>query len=208
MLHPDRAVSRLEDEAEQGGANQDEHHKARQLGGRSQGLLEQLQIEALAHPTHDQGTYCAHGTAFGGCGHAQEDRAQHQENQQQRWNEHKGHAFGQAREQTQTGGFVEQSNDEGDKHTATHGHHHFFIGSHAGDFLTLPPAVNCLHMLRQENRYASRQCCQHGQRGVAAAAVGLTVGAGLGWQCWYAFRLENGQCHHVRHVQAHQHEPW
>jgi hypothetical protein len=55
---------------------------------------------SLRRPTgHDQRAQRAHGAAFGGRGHAQEDGAQHQEDQHQRRDQHEGHLLGQARQQ-------------------------------------------------------------------------------------------------------------
>jgi hypothetical protein len=59
----------------------------------------QLQAQLAAAAGHDQRTQRAHRAAFGGRGHAQEDGAQHQEDQHQRRDQHEGDALGQPRQQ-------------------------------------------------------------------------------------------------------------
>ena len=41
VFHPQRAVHALEGQAEDGGADQNEHHEARQFGGGGEGLRQQ-----------------------------------------------------------------------------------------------------------------------------------------------------------------------
>ena len=64
-------------------------------------LAQQLQVDALARQRHDQRADRAHRAAFGRRGDAQEDRAQHQEDQRQRRDQHEGDALGHARQQAE-----------------------------------------------------------------------------------------------------------
>jgi hypothetical protein len=100
VLDPDVAVGRVEGEAEHRGADQDEQHEGGQLGGAVQRLVQQLECSSLpARYRHDQRAQRTHGAALGGRGHAQEDGAQHQEDQHQRRDQHEGDLLGQARQQ-------------------------------------------------------------------------------------------------------------
>jgi hypothetical protein len=101
VLDPDVTIGGVEGEAEDRGADQDEHHEDGQLGAVFQRLLEQLERQRAAGARHDQRAKRTHGAAFGGCGNAQKDGAQHQKNQHQRRNQHEGDALGQTRQQPQ-----------------------------------------------------------------------------------------------------------
>ena len=57
--------------------------------------------QAPARQRHDQRADRAHGAAFGRRGDAEEDRAEHQEDQRQRRDQHEDHLLGQARQQAQ-----------------------------------------------------------------------------------------------------------
>ena len=206
MLHPLGAVGGLEHQAEGGGADHDEHHEACQLGGRGQGLLEQVHVQATAGKTHDEGRHGAHGTAFGRCCNAQEDGAQHQEDQQQRGDQHKGHALGQLGQQAQLEDPVERGDHEGDEGAAAHGGDDLLVGGDFGDFLALPPGVQVGHVIGQEDGHDGRDAHDHGQRGIAGVAVGLAVDARFGRQCRHGMGLEDGEECHPDHVQAHEHE--
>ena len=96
VLHPYVSIHPLEHQAKAGRANQNEHHKAGQFGGGGHGLAQQQPAEAAARHRHDDGTQGTHGAAFGGRGNAQEDRAQHQKDQQQRWNQHESDTLSHA----------------------------------------------------------------------------------------------------------------
>ena len=96
MFDPDVPIGRVEGETEHRGANQDEQHKGGQFGGALQGLTRQVHIQLAFEASQHQSTHCPHGATFGGRRHAQEDGAQHQEDQDQRRHEHKGDLLGQA----------------------------------------------------------------------------------------------------------------
>ena len=68
VLHPYVSIHPLEHQAKAGRTNQDEHHKAGQLGGGSHGLAQQQPAEAATRHRHDDGAQCTHGAAFGGRG--------------------------------------------------------------------------------------------------------------------------------------------
>ena len=86
MLDPQVAFDTVKGQGEDTRANQDEDHEGGQLGRAFHGLLEQGNAETLAHHGHHQGTEGPHGAALGRGGNAQEDGAQHQEDQHQRRN--------------------------------------------------------------------------------------------------------------------------
>ncbi|MDT4849594.1 hypothetical protein FQZ97_837200 [compost metagenome] len=150
VLDPDRAIGGLEHQAEHRCADQDEHHEARQPRGRAQRLLEQREAHATAHPGHHQRAHGTHGAAFGGRGHAQEDGAQHQEDQQQRRDQHEGDPFGQARQQVELEALVDQRDHQRDEHTAAHGDHDLLVGGHEGHGLAWNQ-VCTVSMLRARN---------------------------------------------------------
>ena len=206
MLHPLGAVGRLEDQAEGGGANHDEHHKAGQLGGRCQRLLEQRHVQALAGKAHDERCHGTHGAAFGRRCNAQEDGTQHQKDQQQRRNEHKGHALGQFGQQAQLEDAVDGGHHKGDEGAAAHGGDDLFVRGHIQHFLALPPGVQIGHVAGQEDGDDGGQAHDHEQRGVAAVAIGFAVDARLNGQGRHHLGLEDGQQHHPQHIHAHEHE--
>jgi hypothetical protein len=82
-------------------------------------------------------------------GNAQEDGAQHQEDQQQRRDQHKGHALGQLGQQAQLEDPVERGDHEGDEGAAAHGGDDLLVGGDFGDFLALPPGVQVGHVARK-----------------------------------------------------------
>jgi hypothetical protein len=99
-----------------------------------------LSSEKLSLPRsggHDDGAQRAHGAAFGGRGHAQEDGAQHQEDQQQRRDQHEGDALGHARQQAQAGHLVEHRDHESQQHARAHGHHDGLVLGHLATSLAL-----------------------------------------------------------------------
>ena len=129
MFHPQGAIHALEGQAEDGGAHQNEHHEARQFGGGVEGLRQQAHRQTTTNDGHDDGTQRTHRAAFGRCCHTQEDRAQHQEDQQQRGNQHEGHSFSRTRQQPQASDLVEAGGNESQCHAEAHGHHDGFVQS-------------------------------------------------------------------------------
>ena len=76
---------------------------------------------SLPRPTgHQQRAQRAHRAAFGGRGDAQEDGAQHQEDQHQRRDQHEGDLLGQARQQADLEELVHQRQRQGQQR----GHRH------------------------------------------------------------------------------------
>ena len=161
-FHPQRAVHALEHQAEHGGTDQDEHHEGGQLGGGFQCLLQLHEGQAALDPAHDQGTDGTHGTAFGRRGHAQEDRAQHQEDQQQRRDQHKGDALGQLGQQVELEQLVQAGNHERQEGAGAQGHHDFFVGSHGSDLMA-KPGIDVNDVAGQEDGDQCRNDGQHDQ---------------------------------------------
>ena len=120
MFHPDVSIGRVESERKHGGADQDEHHENGKFGAVLQGLLEHGERETATDQRHDQGTQCAHGTALGRGGNAQKDGAEHQEDQQQRRDQHEGDLLGQTGDQVEAEQLVGQGQRQGKQGT----HHH------------------------------------------------------------------------------------
>jgi hypothetical protein len=81
-----------EDQAEDRRADQDEDHEGRQLAGGFHRLLEQLPVQALAGQRPGSARRCAHRAAFGRRRDAEEDGAEHQEDQHQRRHQRGQHA--------------------------------------------------------------------------------------------------------------------
>ena len=112
MLDPLVAVDTVERQAEHAGADQDEDDERGELRRRLRRLLQQLEIEAPPGQRHDQCAGSAHGAAFGRRRHAQEDRAQHEEDQRQRRNQHERHPLRHPRQQPQ---FQDAVDDRGEE---------------------------------------------------------------------------------------------
>jgi hypothetical protein len=91
---------------------------------------QQRPVQALAHHRHDERAHGAHGAAFGRRGHAQEDGAQHQEDQQQRRDQHEGHALGQLGQQAQVRDAVGDGDQPGEEAAAAHGDDDLLVGRH------------------------------------------------------------------------------
>ena len=127
MFHPDMTIHTLEHQTETGRANQNEQHKAGQFGGGGQRLFEQGIAESTANCGHDDGAQGTHGTAFGGGGDAQEDRAQHQEDQQQGGDQHEGDTFSHVGEPAQACRLVDDGQHKCQQHTAAQRHHNGFV---------------------------------------------------------------------------------
>src|SRR5439155_3923420 len=92
VLDPQVAVHAAEREAEYGRADQDEHHERSQLGGRVHRLLEQRPAQAPVDERQRQRAGGAHRAALGRRRDAEEDRAEHQENERERRDQHEDHA--------------------------------------------------------------------------------------------------------------------
>ena len=95
LLDPDVPVDTIEGQAEHARADQDKHHERGQLGGRVHRLFEQLPRQPSASDRHDQRATRAHRATLGRRRDAEKDRAQHQEDQRQRRDQHEGDTLGE-----------------------------------------------------------------------------------------------------------------
>ena len=87
------AVEAPEDEAEGIGADQDDEHETRNARGRAHDVPEHLHREASLERREDQATRRADRRAFGRRGDADEDRAEHRDDQHQRRRQRDRHAL-------------------------------------------------------------------------------------------------------------------
>ena len=90
VFDPDVAISRIEGKREHRRANQDEQHKAGELGAVVQRLLEQNHRQPSPKQGHDQGANRPHCPALCRRCNPEKDCTQHQEDQHQRRNQGKG----------------------------------------------------------------------------------------------------------------------
>ena len=81
VLHPDMPAHAVERERKHARADQYENHEGRQLGRRFDGLADQVPGQPALDGAEDQRAAGAHGAAFGRRGDADEDGAEHQEDQ-------------------------------------------------------------------------------------------------------------------------------
>jgi hypothetical protein len=178
-------------------------HKGRQLGRGVQCLLHQLHAQLAPAACHDQCAHGAHRAAFGGRGHTQEDGAQHQEDQDQRRDQHKGDLLRQLGQQAELQELVHQGQHQGQD--GGHGQRHDeglvarrrrHAAGQAVDhaFVHLRPHV--------AGRTADDE--QHQQRTVATGAIAFAVDAGFGRQCGHPTGLHDGHHGHEQQVAAHQ----
>jgi len=137
-----------------------------------------------------------HCPALRGRGHADEDRAQHQEDQRQRWNHHKRDPLGQLREQSQLEDPVDDGDDKRRQAPDQHGQNDALVH---GRRLGLDPVAD-------EVGADGRQHHQHQQRAAAARAVGFMEGTGLRRQGGCAVGLDQRHHDHVDDVGAGQDE--
>ena len=89
------AVDAVEGQREHARADQDEHHEGRQLGGRLGRLADEVEGQPALHQRQDHRAGRAHRAALGRRGDADEDRAEHQEDQAQRRHHHEDDLLGQ-----------------------------------------------------------------------------------------------------------------
>ena len=91
VLDPHVPVHAVEGEAEDARADEDEHHEGRQPRGRLHRLAGEPEREPPAHERHDERSRRAHRSALGGRSPAEEDRAQHEEDEAQGRDQHEDH---------------------------------------------------------------------------------------------------------------------
>ncbi len=199
MLHPDAAIESLEHQVEHRGADENEQHEGGELGRGVERLLEQIDIEPLATKRHDQRAHGAHRAAFGRRGHAQENGAQHEEDQRERRHQSKSHAFGHLRQQIESEGPVEQRQHQRKNHAEGHGHDDGFI-RRSNHFVPRAPAQQGAVVAGQHDAGNQHHTEQNAQRTQATVTVGLANGAGLGWQRRGPLRLNQGHAHDVSEV--------
>ena len=101
VLDPEMAVDAVEGQREDARADQDEQDEARKPGGRGQRLLDDIEVQPPFRRGHDQGADRAHGAAFGRRRDAEEDGAEHEEDQRQRRDQHDDDLLGQPRHQAE-----------------------------------------------------------------------------------------------------------
>ena len=152
------------DQAEDGGADQDEQHEAGQLHGGVQRLLQQPKVKAPARQRHDEGAQRAHGAAFGGRRDAQEDGAQDEEDQRQRRDQHEGHALGHARQQAQARDPVDHREHEGEPTPRTSRRRWS-----RRSWCAPVPQLNALAAERRRRRRWSARAARAGRRAVVLA---------------------------------------
>src|SRR5690606_4030328 len=197
VLDPQVAADAAEGQAEHGRANQDEHHEARQLGGGIHGLAQQVQRQAAADQGHDDGAHGTHRPSFGRRGHADEDGAQHQEDEKQWRDHHEGDALGQSRQHAQLEHPVDDGDHKSSQAPQQQAEHHLFVDRSVGLF----------EPLRQQIRGYGRNSHQYQQRAAAARAVGLAERARLFGQGRSRRRLDDGYQYDIQNVGAGQQEP-
>ena len=163
VLDPDVAVDAVERQAEHARADQDEHDERGELGRRVHRLLQELPRQPPARERHDQCAGRAHRAAFGRRGHAQEDRAQHEEDQRQHRDQHEDDAFGQLRQELEPEQLAEQRGEECHRRTDGRGNDDHLVQRRIGREVPL-----C-----EDNRGDDRQDDEHEQRTRAGVAVGL-----------------------------------
>ena len=122
------AVHALEGQAEHGGADQDEHHEARELHRRVHRLAQQLQAERRRPTAITSAPTAPIAPPSVGRGHAQEDGAQHQEDQRQRRDQHEGHALGHAGEQPEPQHLVQHRQQRRPRPRHAHRDHDQLVG--------------------------------------------------------------------------------
>src|SRR5205085_854412 len=81
VLDPEVAIDAVKGEREDTAPDQDEQLEAGKPRGRLESLAHQGVVEATLGEGQQQGTARPHGAAFGGCCNAQEDAAEHQEDE-------------------------------------------------------------------------------------------------------------------------------
>ncbi len=113
VLDPDVAVDAVEDRLKTRRADQDEDDEAATASSVvSIAWRSRLQAQAAARERHDEGAGRAHRAALGRRGHAEEDGAQHEEDQRRAAGSARRSPLGHAREQSQLEGPVDQRRAE------------------------------------------------------------------------------------------------
>ena len=130
---------------------------------------------------------------------------QHQEDQDQRGHQHKGHLLGQARQQAQARYPVDDGQEQRRQRRKRHRQDDDFVLGrwHAAFQPTCHQAV--VH-LGPDHSHRGANEDQRQQRLVPRVAVGLAIDACLGRQCRGPLGQHDGDDHHKQHIQAHQHE--
>ncbi len=81
MLHPEMPVDAVEGERKDAGADQDEQNEGGEPRRGGECGADHLHVEAALAGRHDERADGSHGAAFGGCGDAQENRPENEEDQ-------------------------------------------------------------------------------------------------------------------------------
>ena len=149
-----------------------------QFGGGGQSLFEQRIAESTTHGGHDDGPQGTHGTALGWRGDTQEDRAQHQEDQQQRGNQHESDAFSYVGKQAHACCLVDDGQHKCQQHTTAQRHHDGFILGWIGTSTAFEVVHDGWIALRQVHGGQTTQNRQQQQREQAGFAVVFADGAG------------------------------
>ncbi len=190
MLDPDLPVHPVEGEREDPRAQQDEQHEGRQARRRRQRVTHDGEGQTLLHRRQHQRTDRTHCAAFGGRRDAEEDRAQHEEDQRQRRDQHDHHLLGQTAHQVGFQRLVQQRHDI----DRDHGH----TGCEDLGVVDARPAR--LEILLGEDEDRDRTGQRHQERHHARAQR-----ARLFRQSRHRLRLDDRHHEHIAEVDAGQH---
>ncbi len=184
MLDPDMAVHAVKGQREHPCAEQDEHDEGREPRGRGQRLCDHGEVQPPLDPREEKRTHRPHRAALGGCGDAEEDRAQHEEDQRKRRDQHDDDLLRQPRHELAARGPVEDGGDVD----------HRDPGHSAKDVRVLGP-VGAREPVMRGHAHARRHRQRHDQRHDARAQR-----ARLERQRRHRLRLQDRHDEHIAHV--------
>jgi hypothetical protein len=199
VLDPLVTVYAVEAEAEDACADQDEDHERSQLRGRVHRLPHELHRKPSAPNRHDESPRRAHRAALGRRGHAEEDGAEHEEDERERRDQHERDALGELRQEAELQEFVEDRKHERNRRGHAHADHEPDVG---GDVGVQAVVVD----LPERDADRERDQEEHAQRPVAGGAVRLAQRARLGRQGGNPGRLERRDEQRIARIEARQHD--
>ena len=189
------AVDPVEGQREYPCADQDEDHEGGELGGGFRGLAHQIPAQPTLERAERERPRGAHGAAFGRGRNADEDRAEHQKDQEQRRHHHKRHLLSQPGQKAEAEELVAQPvhdrdrerEDDADEHRQ-----HHVVGA---------MGVGAAH---RQNGDRGAGGGEDGEGHEPARAIVLAESDRVGRQPGHVVREENGGDEHGHRVQARQ----
>jgi len=199
VLDPFVPVDAVEREAEHPGADQDEDDERRELRRRLHALRQEPQVQAPARDRHHERAGGAHRAAFGRRRDAEEDGAEHEEDQRERRDQDERHALGEPRQQAQLQQTVDDRDGERDADADRHADDEALVGG------GLRP-VDVEPELPERDGGRGREDRQHEERARPGRPVGLAQRARLRRERGHPFGLRDRDEQRVARVEGRQHD--